>query len=164
MRFDRLQKALNSVEGDVDAAQAFIEQASRVFLIGNGGSAAIASHMATDFTKNADIPASAFNDVSLLTCFANDFGHEHMFSQALYHYARDPDWLLVAISSSGRSRNIINAVDYARRMHRKVVTMSGFDASNPLRQLGDVNLYVPAHDYGSVEITHLAILHSMVPV
>jgi D-sedoheptulose 7-phosphate isomerase len=163
VRFRDLHIALDNVNGDIDAAFDLIQASRNIWLIGNGGSAAIASHIAVDFTKNAAIPAMAFNDASLLTCYANDFGYERAFGQAVMDKAKHGD-CLIAISSSGQSKNIINAVEAARLLSLNVLTLSGFKADNPLRAMGDVNLYVPAHDYGTVEITHLAILHSMVPV
>lgn len=163
MQLNDLQAALGKVEGPIAVARKFIYGADQICIIGNGGSAAIASHIAVDFTKNARLRAQAFNDISLLTCFANDYGHEEMFVQAIKQFGADAD-CLIAISSSGKSLNILNAVHYARDNGYTVVTLSGFEPDNPLRALGDANLYVPAKDYGTVEIAHLAILHSMVPV
>lgn len=163
MRFDRLIRGLNSVEGDIDVAEQLVQMSRHTYLIGNGGSAAIASHIATDFAKNAGYSASAFNDVSLLTCFGNDYGYDNVFKEALKHSPCQAHDLLIAISSSGRSMNIRNAVEWALDRDLNVLTLSGFDYDNPLRQMGDVNLWVPASDYGTVEITHMAILHSMVP-
>lgn len=159
--FKGLRAALAGIEGGFQEAKDIINHSERIFLIGNGGSAAIASHIATDFTKNGGLTALAFNDTSLLTCYANDFGYEEVFSKAI-HFHCIPDDCLIAISSSGKSENILNGVDQAREMGMEVITLSGFKPDNPLRFLGDVNFYVPSDSYGHVEITHLAILHSMV--
>ena len=129
-----------------------------IFLVGNGGSASIAGHLAIDFLKNARIRAICFNEPSLLTCISNDLGFEYVFQKPLEVLARKGD-ILVAISSSGRSKNIHNAVECAKRKACFVITMSGFSPENPLRFKGKVNFYVPAESYGYVEIAHLAICH-----
>lgn len=130
-------------------------EGSLVF-IGNGGSAAIASHQATDFIRTCQIRAFAPLDHSLLTCFGNDCGYEKVFAEPLKVLMGEKD-ILVAISSSGQSRNIINAVDVVRGKNCSVVTLSGFGADNPLRKLGDVNFYVPSDSYRIVESAHLFI-------
>ncbi|HWR97864.1 MAG TPA: SIS domain-containing protein [Candidatus Methanoperedens sp.] len=130
-----------------------------VHFVGNGGSAAIASHGAVDFF-NAGMRSRAFNDGSLLTCLANDFGYEEVFARPLALVA-DPGDVLVAISSGGRSRNILAAVAAARERGCAVVTLSGFDADNPLRALGDVNFHVASHSYGFVECLHQTICHGL---
>ena len=129
-----------------------------VFLIGNGGSASIAGHLAVDLLKNARIRAICFNDPSLLTCISNDYGYEYVFQKPLEVLAGKGD-VLVAISSSGRSKNIHHAVDCARRKGCFVITMSGFSPKNPLRLKGRINFYAPAKSYGYVEIVHSAICH-----
>ena len=110
----------------------------RVVFIGNGGSAGIASHLAIDLSKNASLPAVCFSDASMMSCLANDFGFEEWLAHALRLNARAGD-CLVAISSSGRSKNILNAVAKARAMNLDVITLSGMSPDNPLRELGDVN-------------------------
>lgn len=130
----------------------------KLIFVGNGGSAAIASHMAVDYSKNGGMRALAFNDASFLTCLSNDLGYENVFVKQIELHATAGD-LLVAISSSGRSPNIINAVEAARVRDCRIVTLSGFAADNPLRELGAYNLYVPSPSYGFVEIAHLAACH-----
>jgi D-sedoheptulose 7-phosphate isomerase len=129
--------------------------------IGNGGSAGIASHMAIDFSKNGRMPAMAFNDGAALTCLANDFGYEEVFARQMHFHARRGD-LLVAISSSGRSQSILRAVDAAREIGCSVITMSGFEPTNPLRAMGEVNFYVARSEYGIVEVAHTALIHAVV--
>ena len=132
----------------------------KIIFIGNGGSAAIASHMAIDFSENGGFPALAFNDGASLTCLSNDLGYEHVFEHHIRALGQDGD-ILVAISSSGKSDSILNAVHAAREKSIAVLTLSGFDAGNPLRSLGNTNLYVPNDEYGFVEITHLTLCHSI---
>jgi D-sedoheptulose 7-phosphate isomerase len=125
----------------------------RVIFIGNGGSAGIASHLTIDLSKNAGLPALCFNDASLITCLANDYGFEEWMAHAVRLNAR-PEDCLVAISSSGRSKNIINAVAKAREIGLAVITLSGMTADNPLRALGDINFWADSRSYNIVETAH----------
>jgi D-sedoheptulose 7-phosphate isomerase len=155
-------------EVTIDAAMAWAVNESertksedaKVYFIGNGGSAAIASHMAIDWMKNGGFAAAAFNDSAALTCLSNDIGYEQVFALPLSRHAKAGD-LLVAISSSGKSANILTGVDAARANGAKVMTLSGFDQNNPLRGKGDMNFYVPNGLYGFVEIAHLTICHAV---
>ncbi len=135
----------------------------KVIFIGNGGSAAIASHMATDYTKNGGIRSVAFNDAPTLTCMANDFGYENAFAKLIrfYHAKHDS---VVCISSSGNSKNILMASCEAQSLNLPLITLSGFDPGNSLRIGGDVNFYVPAGDYGLIEIAHMTLLHTITSV
>lgn len=133
---------------------------NKLIFIGNGGSASIASHMSTDFLKNGGIPAIAFNDASLITCLSNDLGYENVFKKPIEMLAGKGD-LLVSISSSGRSANILQATQAAKEKTCSIITLSGFDSNNPLRQLGDINLYIKSHAYGYVEIAHSTICHCL---
>ena len=90
------------------------ESGGKIFIIGNGGSAAIANHAAVDFTKAANITATTFNESSLLTCFANDYGYEYWTEKAIEFYAKKND-LIILISSSGESKNIINGAKKQKR-------------------------------------------------
>jgi len=132
----------------------------RFFFVGNGGSAAIASHMAADWLKNAKVAAQCFNDGALTTCLANDLGYAHVFATPIRQHARKGD-LLFAISSSGESESIISAVQAAYEAGCYVVTLSGFKPGNRLRNLGDVSFYVPSERYGTVEVCHHAICHAI---
>ena len=131
----------------------------RTWLIGNGGSSAVASHLANDFSKNGGVRAAAFTDASILTCLSNDFGYEQVYVKALEFQAQPTDGL-IAISSSGSSPNIVKAVAQARHMGLWVVTLSGFDPKNALRTLGDINIYVGSMSYGFVELSHFILLHA----
>lgn len=153
-------------DGLEDAVQTIVGQANKkkkIIFIGNGGSAAISSHQAVDYWKNGGMRAIAFNDTSLLTCIGNDYGYPYVFEKPVEMFADSGD-VLIAISSSGKSENIIRGANMARTMGCSVITMSGFKADNPLRSLGDVNFYVPAPTgaYGFVEISHLTLCHCVV--
>ncbi len=132
----------------------------RVIFVGNGGSAAIASHMATDWLKNGGFAALCFNDGPQLTCLTNDLGYEQSFALPVERHGREGD-LLIAISSSGKSPNILAAVAAARAKLMHVITLSGFEADNPLRKTGDINFWLPDNRYGFVEIGHLTICHAI---
>jgi D-sedoheptulose 7-phosphate isomerase len=125
----------------------------KVILVGNGGSAAMASHVSVDLTKAAGIRAINFNESDLLTCLANDYGYEEWVVQAINMYADTGD-LVILISSSGQSKNIINGARAVRNSRLPLVTFSGFYKDNPLRQLGDLNFWVDSCEYNVVEMTH----------
>jgi D-sedoheptulose 7-phosphate isomerase len=125
----------------------------KIIIVGNGGSAAMASHVAVDLTKNAGIRSVNFNEADLLTCFSNDFGYEEWVRQALRFYADEGDTIIL-ISSSGSSKNIVNGAREAKRMNLNLITVSGFNPDNPLRKLGDINLFAESKAYNIVEMTH----------
>lgn len=126
---------------------------NKVIIAGNGGSAAIASHCAVDFTKNAHIRCVTFNEPSLITCLANDYGYERWLEKALEFYAEEGD-LIILISSSGKSPNMVRAAEFARRGGFPVVTFTGFVIDNPLKMLGKLNFWVDSRAYNIVEMTH----------
>jgi D-sedoheptulose 7-phosphate isomerase len=136
---------------------------NKIMFVGNGGSAGIASHLATDFSKNGNLRSMAFNDASALTCLGNDLGYENVFAKQIEFHARAGD-LLIAISSSGRSANILAAVKAARARNCKVVTYSGFTEDNDLRRSGDINFFVQSREYGFVEVAHLALCHAVLDI
>jgi len=142
----------------IDLIQGQSARGKKIIFIGNGGSSSIASHQATDFLKNGGIKAIAFTDPSLLTCVSNDLGYPRVFEVPIKMLAEGED-VLVAISSSGRSENILRGVEAARGKGCEVITMSGFTSDNPLRKTGRLNFYVPADSYGYVEISHLTLCH-----
>ncbi|HNW44740.1 MAG TPA: SIS domain-containing protein [Elusimicrobiales bacterium] len=133
----------------------------KVLYVGNGGSASIAGHMSADLWKNGGIKTMCFSEPSLLTCLANDLGYENVFSAPTQSYADKGD-VFVAISSSGRSPNIIKAAEAALKRGCTLVTFSGFSPDNPLRRLGKLNFYVDSSVYGVVESAHSALCHAVV--
>lgn len=132
----------------------------KMILIGNGASASMAVHFALDFSKNGGIRAMSVNDGAMFTGLVNDIGPEAMFAKQIEFYAQSGD-VLVAISSSGSSPNILTAVRTARDKGCGVITFTGLDPANPLRRSGDLNFYVPADEYGFVEVTHTALIHAI---
>lgn len=145
----------------VDTFTVHKERKSQLFFIGNGGSSAIASHMTADYMKNGGMNTYSLYDNAVTTCMGNDYGYEYIFSRPMEFLVREGD-LLVAISSSGNSANIINAIETARMKGADVITFTGFEANNKVKQLGDVNVYVPCRKYGIVESIHNLMLQQVV--
>ena len=133
---------------------------NKIMFVGNGGSAGIAGHLAIDFAKNGGVRSLTFNDASSLTCLGNDLGYDQVFAKQVEMQAFDGD-VLIAISSSGQSKNILNAADTGRKKGCEVITLSGFTPDNLLRKRGDVNFYVGSGVYGFVETAHQGILHAI---
>lgn len=154
----------NNIPPDIGAMEAvnhiknYKSQSGKVILIGNGGSAAIVSHMHVDLCKAAGIKAIAFNDTPMLTALSNDHGYECVFERGVSLWADKGD-LLIAISSSGKSDNIIRGVREAISKGCNVITLSGFKPDNPLRAMGHLNFYVNSDSYGYVELIHSIITH-----
>ncbi len=175
-RLDELKALLDRAEfttrlGAIDADDALEmsysmlsqlkEVRGRVFVIGNGGSAGLASHFCTDLMRTLGIGATTFSDSNILTCFANDFGYENVYKMPLERTLR-PEDLLVSISSSGASPNIIEATRFAKSKRIATITLSGFEEDNPLRELGELNIWLGSHDYGLVESGHFFLLHTLI--
>jgi D-sedoheptulose 7-phosphate isomerase len=136
------------------------ENGSHVYIVGNGGSAGVASHAAIDLFNVAKLRALTLHESSLLTCMANDYGYENAFARTLAQLTRPGD-VLIAISSSGCSHNIRNAAAQATNNGGTVITFTGFARDNPLRLVGDINIWLDSSDYGQVEIGHQFILHNI---
>ena len=154
----------NLVKPDKDIVDHLVEVAQllkavhrngkKTLIFGNGGSASIASHFSVDLTKNAGLRCVNFNEANLITCFANDYGFERWIEKAVDFYGNEGD-LLIVISSSGSSENMLNGIKAARRGNFiAVITFSGFANDNPLRQLGDFNLWTDSKAYNFVENIH----------
>lgn len=133
---------------------------SSLYLVGNGGSAAVASHSVTDFVNVGQLRATTLHDTALMTCMTNDFGYENAFARILSTLTRPGD-MLIAISSSGQSPNICNAAAKVRELGGSIITLSGFASDNPLRGLGDLNIWLDSRDYGMVEVGHQFVLHNV---
>ena len=118
----------------------------------------MASHFAADMAKNGGVRTMVFTDLSLLTAVANDFNYEDVYAEPLRWHMKRKD-MVVAISSSGNSPNIVRAVVQAKRLGGTVITISAMIEDNSIRKLGDLNFYVSAKTYGLAETAHAAILH-----
>ena len=156
--FKTIYQKLDSIDSvQLEQASSMVwethKSSKKIIIAGNGGSAAMASHVAVDFTKAASIRAVNFNEADLITCFANDYGYEHWVAKALEAYADKGD-LAILISSSGKSQNIINATEKATEIGLSTITLSGFFKDNPLKKSGDLNLWVDSCEYNVIEMTH----------
>jgi len=138
--------------------EALRSSARTLFLVGNGASASMASHVAADLAKNGHVHTEVFSDLSLITAMANDIGYDHVFAGPLARRMHTGD-MLVGISSSGNSPNVVKAVLKARELGGLAVTLTAMGGDNRLRGLGDLNFWVPGATYGLAETAHAAILH-----
>lgn len=136
-----------------DIFQEISDNGKKVILAGNGGSAAMASHVAVDITKNAGIRALTFNEYDLITTLANDYGYENWIAKGI-EFFYNPGDVIVLISASGKSENVVRAAKYSQELGLKTITFSGFEKGNPLRSSGDINLWVDSKTYNVVEMTH----------
>jgi len=156
---NRYQKSLleNDVSNSMIAMKKLLlqtrDKGKKVLIAGNGGSAAMASHVSVDLTKQAGIRTVNFNEADLITCFANDYGYENWLAKAIEFYGDKGD-VAILISSSGKSPNMINAAIQAKSMKIKVITLTGFENDNPLRQFGELNFWVDSRAYNVIENIH----------
>ena len=155
-----LDQGIGSV---IDLIVSLKNRIGKIFLIGNGGSAAIVSHVHNDLCHAVGVRAIVFNETPLLTAVANDHGYQDVFHRPIDLWADQHD-VLIAISSSGESHNIVKAATLAREKGCRVVTFTGFKPTNCLRQIGHVNVYVPASTYGHVEMAHSLIAHCVTDI
>jgi|APHig6443717497_1056834.scaffolds.fasta_scaffold28882_2 D-sedoheptulose 7-phosphate isomerase len=131
------------------------------FFAGNGASASMASHFSADIAKNARIRSMVFTDPALVTCVGNDLSYEDIFAEPLSWHLRPGD-MVVLVSSSGNSPNVVKAARRARELGGCIVTLSAMQPDNSLRGLGDLNIYLPAQSYSYAETGHAAVLHHWV--
>jgi phosphoheptose isomerase len=168
---ERLRTALDRIdENALEQVILRISEAAaagnRVYSIGNGGSAAVADHLCCDFTKGTHVPGhpvvdavSLTSNVALYSAIANDFGFTSVFSRQLRMFGQRGD-VLIAISSSGESANILEAVDEARELGMTTVGLTGFSGGH-LKERVDHALHVDVNNYGIVEDAHQLVMHVM---
>jgi len=166
-----LQKYLNEYKNLIDSDDSsnklkslfnFLSKSNKnIFVFGNGGSAAIADHFAVDMTKNANKRTFSLNTSPLITCLSNDYGYELWMQKALEMYAQSED-IVFLISSSGNSKNVINACKYANSKNMTTITFTGFDSDNPLKKNGSINFWVNSKSYNIVENIHQIWILSLV--
>ena len=125
----------------------------KLIFVGNGASASLCSHAATDFTKQAKIKSIAFNDHNLITALSNDYGYESWVAKAIEFYSDNND-MLIFISVSGESKNLINGIDFAKKNKLKTASLTGSKENNTLRSKSDASLWVNSKAYNIVESIH----------
>ena len=143
-------KQLNVVK---DLIVSTSKKSGKILIFGNGGSAAIASHVSVDLTKNARIRAVNFNEADLITCFSNDYGYERWIEKTIDFYADKRD-IIILISSSGKSKNMLNACKAAKKKKIKVISFTGHSKNNPLSKLSKISLWVNSKAYNYIENIH----------
>ena len=153
----------NLIKASVNLIANTKKNKNKIYIVGNGGSSSIASHVSVDFTKVAKINCSTFNNANLITCFANDYKYENWVVEAIKAYSIEQD-LFILISSSGTSKNIVNAAQYCKQKKINLITLSGFKKNNPLSQSGNINFHVESEEYNFIEMTHHIILLSIVDI
>jgi D-sedoheptulose 7-phosphate isomerase len=157
--FDRYKEALLSTDVSdklIELKERLLqirETGNKVIIAGNGASASISSHVSVDFTKQGGVKTVNFNEANLITCFSNDYGYENWIAKAIEFYAEKGD-LVVLVSSSGRSANVVNAAKYCNKKGYQVVTFTGFSPENPLVQEGHLNFWVNSKAYNVIENVH----------
>ena len=144
--------------GIQQAVETILAVSRKIMLIGNWGSAAIASHMQNDLCKAVGVRAMVFNEPPLLTALSNDHGYLSAFQKPIELWV-EPGDLLIAISSSGQSENILRAAQACREGGGQIITFSGFRPDNLLRRRGEINFYVSSENYGQVEVAHMTLTH-----
>lgn len=165
MNLQELKNCLDALDPiDLEHLKTAIRDHNHIILLGNGGSNAITGHVAQDYTKALGKKAICFCDSSRLTCYANDYGWEHAYTKFLEQFVEEKS-LVILISSSGNSQNILNAAEFCAGKY-SMVTLSGFEPNNKLRTKYQhdslLHFYVPSRDYGIVEYIHGIILHSVI--
>ena len=166
--FDQFSKILSNYDKKeflkiVQIIKEIKKNKKKVILVGNGGSAAMASHVSVDLTKICKIRAINFNEADLLTCFSNDYGYENWVVEAIKAYLNKND-MMILISSSGTSKNIVNAAKYCKKNSIQLITLSGFKKNNPLSKCGNVNFHINSNQYNFIEMSHHIILVYLVDI
>lgn len=164
-----LENLVNQVQAidtsKVQLLSKLLQGRDRIFLIGNGGSNAICSHLSQDYTKALGLPSVCFSDGSRLTCYINDYGRDEAYAKFLEHFATDKS-LVILISSSGNSENILTAAEWCVQSDVPYITLSGFNPENRLRKMykmfSELDFHVASEDYGIVENVHSIFLHAVI--
>tara|TARA_B100000287_G_scaffold433811_1_gene496488 strand:- start:1049 stop:1543 length:495 start_codon:yes stop_codon:yes gene_type:complete len=161
MNLDILLRETEKIKNHRDLLWRVVDSYEKIIIIGNGGSNSISSHIAQDYTKELDRKAICFSDPSRLTCYINDYGRDWAYCEFLKDFA-EKDTLVILISSSGNSMNIVNAATWCEQNDIEYCALSGFDKNNKLNSMNSkCKFWVDSTDYGIVECTHQAYLHSI---
>lgn len=168
MNIKELQKALSEInEKQLGLFKRYIDLYRNIIILGNGGSSAVSSHISQDYSKVLSKKCFTFSDSSRLTCYINDYGMENAYKEFLEDFVDGNDGLVILISSSGNSQNIVNCIKYCEENFIDYITLTGFSSENKVRMENKNNCYclldiwVDSKDYGVVELAHEAFLHSV---
>lgn len=143
----------------IERAKTVSDVNGTIFLCGNGASATMAEHISHDCFQNMKVNTYTCSEVAHITAISNDLSYEDVFAYRIGRIGTDKD-MLIAISASGNSPNIVKAVKTAHAKGMFVITLSGKGKDNKIRSMGDLNCYVPLYTYGMVESAHAVILHA----
>ena len=162
MKLNELKNEIERIKHYKPHVEKIVDKYQDIIIIGNGGSNSVASHISQDYTKQLDKRCISFSDPSRLTCYINDYGRDDAYVEFLKDFA-DKDTLVILISSSGNSMNIVNSATYCKDSSIPIILLSGFDEDNKLNTFvgSMLNYWVDSHDYGVVETTHQILLHSI---
>jgi cytidyltransferase-like protein len=162
MKLNQLEKEISRIRNHRHSLRKIINEYENIIIIGNGGSNAVASHIAQDYTKMLDKKAISFSDPSRLTCYINDYGRDQAYVEFLKDFA-DKETLVILISSSGNSMNVFNCAVHCKSLNISMLLLSGFDKNNKLNSFdgGKLKYWVDSCDYGVLETSHLVFLHSI---
>lgn len=159
--------AIEEMRRHVDKLRDIINEYDNILIVGNGGSNAIASHAASDFTNVLCKNARSFTDTTLMTCYINDYGMEDAYLRWIQGFRpMDYDTLVILISSSGESENVVNCAEWCNFQHVPFITLTGFEKNNKLNNVkgAELNMWVESKSYGVVECTHGNFLHSVIDI
>jgi phosphoheptose isomerase len=170
--FDEYFEAVNLAaaginRGSLEKAFKAIYWCNKLYIMGNGGSAANADHWVCDYMKgiNEDVltnvkAISLASNGPLVTALANDIGYEHIFAKQLQYYRCEPVDVVLAMSASGNSQNIINGITAANELGAITIALTGFTGGYA-SLMSQINVHVPSSNYGVVEDCHMMILHAI---
>lgn len=166
MNLQDYSKCLSEIDKHkIELLKEYVNNASDIIILGNGGSNAISCHIAEDYTKMLNKKTLCFGDSARMSCYANDYGWDNAYKMFLEHFV-SKNTLVILISSSGNSSNIIKSAEYCRDNKINMITMSGFSESNKLKLEFEKNsllhFWVNNNDYGIIECLHELILHSII--
>lgn len=166
MNLQDYNKCLSNIDvSKLDLLNHHIKDAKDIIILGNGGSNAISCHIAEDYTKMLGKKTLCFGDSARMSCYANDYGWENAYMMFLEHFSTK-DTLVILISSSGNSVNILKSAEFCKQNGIKMITMSGFSESNKLKTEFEkdclLHFWIDSKDYGIIECLHELILHSVI--
>jgi D-sedoheptulose 7-phosphate isomerase len=159
----KMEKLLPDIVNAADLCLTSLKDGGKILLCGNGGSAADSQHIAAELSgrfkkeRKALAGIALTTDTSALTAIGNDYGFEYVFSRQVEALAKEED-TLIAISTSGNSKNVINAIAVAKKIGCKIITLTGKDGGK-MKNLGDVNIVIPSNDTPRIQEMHIMVGH-----
>ncbi len=164
--FLELQKLQNkidtkSIEKSYEQIIKVNKKKGKILIFGNGANISNAAHFATDMTKNGKIETLVLNDPNLITCFSNDYGFDKWIEKSILYYAKKKD-LIIFLSASGTSRNLVNAAKFCKKNKIKTLAITGFKKNNALLKNSNFRIWINSNAYNLIEVIQATILSSFV--